>query len=392
MKIPHEIWILVYAAFIIALGFGLVAPLIPQVALSFGVGMAAAGAVISVFSGTRLLFAPMSGRLIDALGSRKIYLTGLITVGLTTGAIALAQEYWHIIVLRAMSGFGSTMFTVSAMSLVVRLAPPEIRGRASSAYSSGFLLGSIFGPILGSFLSVLGMRWPFVIYAAALLLASWVVWARMPKHVGRPEGRNSEDRTPMTFREAVRDSAYLSSLFGAFANGWCNFGVRIAVVPLFAAAAFANGAAIAGFVMTAFAIGNATALQFSGKLADRIGRKPLIISGLIINGIFTATFGLTTEFWILLVLSAAAGFGAGTLNPAQQAVLADVVGPERSGGKVLANFQMAQDLGSIVGPIAIGAVAQAIGFEIAFAISGAICLIAAVIWFFGRESLPHAPN
>ena len=76
-KIPHTIWVLVAAAFIIALGYGLIAPVLPQFAGSFGVSMAAAGAVVSVFAAARLLGAPGAGLLVDKLGSRPIYLTGL---------------------------------------------------------------------------------------------------------------------------------------------------------------------------------------------------------------------------------------------------------------------------------------------------------------------------
>lgn len=159
-KIPTEIWVLVAAAFLIALGYGLIAPIIPQFAQSFDVGMAAAGAVVSIFAFSRLLFAPSAGRLVDALGSRAIYLTGLATVAVTTGAVAWAQEYWHILVLRGLGGVGSTMFTVSAMGIIVRFAPPTIRGRCSSAYASAFLIGNVIGPVLDAALASLGMRAP----------------------------------------------------------------------------------------------------------------------------------------------------------------------------------------------------------------------------------------
>ena len=90
-KIPHTIWVLVGAAFIIALGYGLIAPVLPQFAGSFGVSMAAAGAVISVFALARLLGAPGAGVLVDKLGSRPIYLTGLLIVAASTFFVAFAQ-------------------------------------------------------------------------------------------------------------------------------------------------------------------------------------------------------------------------------------------------------------------------------------------------------------
>src|SRR5699024_5120035 len=181
-------------------------------------------------------------------------------------------------------------------------------------------------------------------------LAALVVWWKMPKVDDSLRSRADSGVTPLRFMEAIRDSAYRSALVGAFANGWSNFGVRVATLPLFAAAIFTNGGVAAGFAMAAFAAGNALCLQFAGDLSDRIGRKPLIISGLITNALFTATLGFATNIWALCILSALAGAGAGLLNPSQQAVLADVIGSDRAGGKVLANFQMAQDFGAITGP------------------------------------------
>ena len=77
------------------------------------------------------------------------------------------------------------------------------------------------------------------------------------------------------------------------------------------------------------------------------------------------------------------------LNPSQQAVLADVI-DSRPGGKVLANFQMAQDFGAIIGPILVGYIAAHVGFQAGFMLSGLISIIAAVVWIFGRETLPKA--
>ncbi|AGG66518.1 MFS transporter [Corynebacterium callunae] len=388
-KIPEQIWVLVVAAFIIALGYGLIAPILPQFVVTFDVSLAAASAVVSVFAGARLFFAPMSGRLVDKLGSRRVYLTGLVTVAITTGLVSITQEYWQIILLRGIAGIGSTMFTVSAMGLIVRMAPVEIRGRCSSVYASAFLFGNIIGPVVGAGLSALGMRWPFFIYGVSVGLAALMVWSRMPKINDSLKNRGQVVQEPLGFAEAIKDSAYRSALVGAFANGWSNFGVRVATLPLFAAAYFSSGAAVAGFAMAAFAAGNAVCLQFAGDFSDRVGRKPLIIAGLISNGIFTSLLAFGHEVWLFIVISALAGAGAGLLNPSQQAVLADVI-DSRPGGKVLANFQMAQDFGAIIGPILVGYIAAHVGFQAGFMLSGLISIIAAVVWIFGRETLPKA--
>ena len=63
--LPREVRVLVAVAFFVALGFGIVAPALPVFARDFGVGRAAAGAVISVFAVMRIAFALPAGRLVD---------------------------------------------------------------------------------------------------------------------------------------------------------------------------------------------------------------------------------------------------------------------------------------------------------------------------------------
>lgn len=133
--IPREIRVLIASAFVIAIGFGLVAPVLPQYAASFDVGVAAASIIVSAFAFMRLVFAPAGGVLITRLGERPVYLAGLLIVAASTGACAVAGGYWQLLIFRGLGGVGSTMFTVSAMGLIVRLAPPTIRGRVSSAYA-----------------------------------------------------------------------------------------------------------------------------------------------------------------------------------------------------------------------------------------------------------------
>ena len=90
-RIPREIWVLIGAAFIIAVGFGLITPVLPQFARSFDVGVTAASVVVSAFAFFRLVFAPVGGRLVTTLGERPVYLTGLIIVALSTGVFGKAK-------------------------------------------------------------------------------------------------------------------------------------------------------------------------------------------------------------------------------------------------------------------------------------------------------------
>ena len=383
--VPREILVLVAAAFVIAVGFGLISPVLPQFAQSFDVTVAAATVIVSAFAFFRLLFAPAGGALVTRLGERPVYLVGLVIVALSTGASAFAQTYWQLLIFRSLGGIGSTMFTVSAMALLVRMAPPAIRGRVSSMYGSAFLIGGVIGPVIGGFLGEFGMRMPFVVYGIALLIAAAFVGTMLRGAHMRSDPTKAE-LVPMTVREAREFSAYRAAQISAFANGWTNFGVRIAVLPLFAVAIVGETWA-AGVALAVGAAATAVTLQFSGRLADTIGRRKPIIIGLALSALGMGTMGLSGGLVLILILSTVVGAGAGLLNPAQQASVADVVGNDRSGGKVLAGFQMCQDAGGIGGPILVGLVADYAGWGWAFALSGVISALAILPWLGAQETL-----
>ncbi|MBN4927854.1 MFS transporter [Hoyosella rhizosphaerae] len=382
----RQIRVLVAAAFVIAIGYGLIAPVLPGYAQSFNVGITAASAIVSIFAVARLLFAPTSGQLVQKLGERPVYLLGLAIVALSTGASAAAQNYWQLMVFRGLGGIGSTMFTISAMALIIRLAPPDKRGRISSLYTSAFLLGGITGPLLGGLLGGLGLRVPFIVYTVALVIAIVVVHTQL-KFVEGGDAARAVDREVFPFREAIRDPAYRAALFTNLAHGWATFGVRVAIIPLFALAVFTTGPVLAGLALATFSAGMAVTLITAGKLSDKIGRKRPTVLGLSIAGIATMVLGISDNTIVFLVLCIIAGIGTGFFVPSQQAAVADLVGSDRNGGKVLAAYQMTADLGAILGPVLAGLMAEYISYQAAFAFTGVMLLLAAVYWIFAPETV-----
>jgi MFS family permease len=133
--------VLITANVVIALGYGVVSPVLPQYARDFGVSISAATFVITAFAVLRLVAAPPAGFLVQRMGERRVYISGLIIVALSTGACAFADTYWQLLVFRSLGGLGSAMFTVSSLGLMIRISPADARGRVSGLFSSARWVG-----------------------------------------------------------------------------------------------------------------------------------------------------------------------------------------------------------------------------------------------------------
>ena len=116
------------------------------------------------------------------------------------------------------------------------------------------------------------------------------------------------------------------------------------------------------------------------------GRKPLVLVGLAVSGLGTAALGFSGSVPVFLAVSLVAGVGAGLLNPAQNAAVADLVGAKGKGGPVLAAFQMSADVGSILGPLVTGVLADLISYRAAFAVTGLTAVLALAAWFAAPET------
>lgn len=385
--VPIEIWALIAGSFAVAVGYGVVAPVLPQLAASFDVSYTAASLIISAFAAMRLIFAPLAGWLVNRFGERVTYTTGLLIVAASTGACAIAETYGQLLILRSAGGIGSTMFSIAATGLMIRLAPVKIRGRISSYNASAFLIGGLLGPVLGGLVATFGLRAPFVFYFVMLLIAAAVVTLSLRKSQALPKrgDQNSGAVTPAGLKPALRLSQYRGALGSMFITGWSSFGVRMSTVPLFVAAAAWTEPAVAGWALAAYAAGNGLFIIPSGRWSDAVGRKPLIALGALVGATGFLLLPFSNAIWMVLLAMLIAGVGSAFSAPSQQAVVADVVG-KRPGGQVVAVSQMVQDLGAVIGPLAIGAIVDAFGFSWGFGITAALMSVITVIWLFTPDS------
>jgi DHA1 family multidrug resistance protein-like MFS transporter len=384
--LPREVRILVAVAFFVALGFGIVAPALPVFARDFGVGRAAAAAVISVFAFLRIAFALPAGRLVDRFGERLVLATGIAIVAVSSALAGLANTYDELIVLRGIGGVGSAMFSISAMSLLVRMVPNTQRGRALGFWQGGFLLGGITGPVVGGAVVAISIRLPFFLYAGTLVIAGSVaIIALRATPLADRADANASSRT--TLAAAFRNPAYRAALAANFADSWGAVGVRSALIPLFVGDVLHKSSIWIGLGFLVVSAVNGAMLLPAAHYADRVGRKPVLLVGCLGSGVGIAVLAIWPDLAGYFVGLALLGFGSGLLDVAPGAVVGDIV--EGRGGPVFAAYSMSSDLGTVIGPVVAGRIAD-VSYSDAFGLTAGILGVAAIFAALSPESLHRA--
>lgn len=399
--LPPEVAALSAVAFCVALGFGILAPALPVFARTFDVSNLQASAVISAFALVRFVTAPLAGGLVDRLGERVVMATGLLIVAASSAAAGLSQDYLQLVVLRGLGGFGSAMFTVSAMALLLRVVDASQRGRAAGAYQGGFLLGGVAGPAVGGVVVAWSIRAPFFVYAVTLLLATAVALiflARTRLREREHAVAQGDERKLEQLRTALRDRAYQAAVTVNLVAGFVVFGLRSSAVPLFVTEGLHRGASLSGIGFLVAAAVQAVLLLPAGRMADTRGRRGALLIGTIgtglgmlvltvadatVNGWGTAGAWGTVLFLLAMAVQGAAG---AFLGSAPAAVVGDIMGGRR-GGIVVATFQMMSDIGAITGPLIAGALIDALDFDWAFAAGAAVTLAAVTLVYLMPETL-----
>jgi MFS family permease len=280
------------------------------------------------------------------------------------------------------------MFTVAETALVIRLTPTGLRGRAAGACGTGFLLGTIAGPVLGGPLAATSLRAPFLVYAALLAVAA-VLTAGLLRDSAL-SAREPAART-VPFASAMRHPTFRAALVADFLTGWTVYGVRLALVPLFVADAMRQSSAWAGVALTAFALGTGACLQLGGRWSDRSGRRPPVVAGSAIVAATGLALRFCTSVATLVTVSLLAGAGSGLMTPPVTAAVADVIaagGRDVHGGTAVAGFQMVGDAGAVVGPVVAGVVVERAGYPAGFAKTAVIAVSAFVWWWRPPETWP----
>ena len=355
----------------VALGFGMLIPVLPLYADSFGVGLAAIGLVQTVFGLTRFSFGLVGGLVVDRFGERASTIAGLLVVAASSYAAGLADSFPQLVAARGFGGAGSALFIAGLMNRILRLIEPQAMSRATGSFRSSFLVGIAAGPALGGALSErFGLSAPFFFYGSGLLLSAVIAWFVMRGVAFERKPQRSPLEALNAARPLFSDTRYALALAATFAGWWTISGPAQSLGPVFAARRLDLTEPQIGLATTMLAAGELAVLLASGRAADTYGRRSVLLPSMALAALATAALGsIESAPWLYGPIMALLGAGIAASSVAAGGLLADSIPPGGSGAAVGVN-QMAGDLGYLIAPTAIGALAENSSFSLAYIAAG----------------------
>jgi len=367
--------ILSLVAFFVMLGVGIIAPVLPIYALSFGVSYAAVGGLVAAFAVARVLLDIPAGMLASRFGLKRFMLIGLAIIAASSLVAAFATGYAMLLTARILEGVGSAMYTTVSMTAVSMSAPTEARGKHLSIYMSMFLLGSLAGPAIGGFLAQsIGLGGPFLVYGACGGMSALLVLAFVREPPRSAEGAQSIRLSQLT--RLIRKYDVISVNMGTFAVFVARQGVLTTLVSLYAVNNIGMTSGDLGVALTLSAGCNLVSMILSGRYSDRHGRRPLMMASLTFSGLIAIAIPFAHDMPTLCALVAGLGFSLGLTGPIA-AWVTDLSEPSDLGAN-MGLFRTVGDTGFVIAPIALGALAGQSGQAVSslpFLVAGAVVLL-----------------
>ncbi|MGH7711402.1 MAG: MFS transporter, partial [Gemmatimonadaceae bacterium] len=376
-----QFWLLVLVNAFVGAMIGLERTVLPLIAeRDFGLASkSAALSFILTFGLVKAATNLLAGRLGDTFGRKRTLVTGWL-IGLPVPVLVMLAPSWSwIIAANVLLGANQGLTWSTTVVMKVDLAGPERRGLAMGLNEfAGYLAVALTALATGIIASRFGLRpEPFYlgIGIAALGLAISQLFVRdTMAHVQHEatllavepttddNGRGTLGEAPTLRELATRvswsDPALASASQVGLVNN-LNDGLAWGLFPLFFAAAglSLNEIGVLAFIYPA----TWGVMQLvTGALSDRVGRKWLIASGMLLQGAALLVMGVVNGFALWLVTGALLGVGTAMVYPTLLAAIADVAHPSWR-GSALGLYRFWRDSGYVVGALMAGVLADAFG-------------------------------
>lgn len=354
---PRASLLTLFAIVIIDLvGFGIVIPILPFYADSFGASASLLGLLVTSYSGCQFLFAPIWGRLSDRFGRRPVMLATIVGTALSLALLGWAPSLFWLFAARLLGGaFGANISVASAY--ITDLTSEGERTKYMGFLGASFGIGFVLGPAIGGFLAPRGYDLPMWVAAGlAAINAAFAFFTlkEPPRHVpveGEPVERflglfrrNDGDATQTLIRRLCAAVFVFSFAVSQLET----------VFAFFMMEHFGYDAAEVAFILVFMAF-LMIAVQGGGlrKLLPRLGEARLLRFGAIclVPSLAIVPF-IPSVAWLLVPLGISA-IGRALCYPSMMGLLANAA-PANQRGAVMGSFQSSASLARVLGPFAAG--------------------------------------
>jgi MFS family permease len=346
-------------------------PALPLYITSLGGTPTDNGLTTLAAAGAAVLSRLFIGALADRLGRKPVMIMGGILAAITPMLYGVSKLMPALFAVRALSGIGIAAFTTGFQALLADLAPAERRGEAFGWGGNSMALASLAGPLAGDWLTS-HRGFPSVFAVAAIsgtLCALAALLIREPSH----EAKQTAGVPPLYAIQGGLATPGVRIGIAAISPLGIAYGAMITFWPLVAQL---HRLGTVGAFYSVYAMGMLVVQILAGRLSDRVGRARVMLPGMLLAGAAFAAIPVARSDAISLLVAFLCGAGLGIARTAIDALVLDGV-PGRLRGTVVAIEFTTNDLWIGLGSALLGPLAGASGFEAAFGVAGAACVVVA---------------
>ncbi len=374
-------------------GQGVISPVLPLFAKDLGVGAAAIGLTLSFFALARLILNVPLGILSDRYGRRALLISGPLVTAAGMYGSGFAGDIVQLLAWRFLAGAGSAMYMTGAQIYLADISTPATRARFIGTNQGALLLGTAIGPAIGGLVAELwGLRAPFLLVGTMALVATVYAYWRLPetKHLAPPPPPKPE---PIPGQKQRRDWVafmtsrdFLAVSLITFAIFFTRTASRQTVIPLMAAEELDFSEGELGVLFSVVALLNTVLIAPSAVIADRWGRKAAIVPSGLLVACSLAIVGVSTTTLLFWAGNLSLGIATAMAGPAPAAYAADI-SPPHLRGLGMGLYRSSGDIGFVIGPPLLGAIADSTSYQFALWVNGAIIAATALLFLTARETL-----
>jgi FSR family fosmidomycin resistance protein-like MFS transporter len=357
-------------------------PLLPFIRDSLALSYPASGLLVTAFSFSLGFSNAPIGYLADRVGVRPVIVWGLVLTGIISALIAGAPGYWQLFALLVALGIVAGTYHAPAASLIARTYPPEARGTAMGLHITGGHLAFFIVPLVAALMVNATGTWrtPYLWLAFAPVVCGFVVWRLTPGGHAPPTA--GADRWAV-FREVgsvlktIGPLASISILMQVFNAA------LMAFTTLYLVDARGLAPELAAVYFGVPQLIGTLAAPLGGLLSDRVGRRAVILAGIVLLGPSFLSLLLVPTELILLPLSAI-GIAAALRLTVTEVYVVDSAPAHRRATVMGSYYLLVQQTGGVAAPM-LGILAGAVGITAGYGgISLAMAAVSVIVLLVQR--------